>query len=83
MSKAFVPEREGDEEEDGLEPAGLPAGSKNYVTPAGYARLQAELNHLVRIERPEVVNIVSWAAGNGDRSENGSASGKSTAASAS
>ena len=71
MSKAFVPEREGDDDEEGLEPAGLPAGTKNYVTPAGYARLQAELNHLVRVERPEVVNIVSWAAGNGDRSENG------------
>jgi transcription elongation factor GreB len=71
MNKAFVPEREGDEEEEGQEPAALPAGTRNYVTPAGHARLQAELNHLVRVERPEVVNIVSWAAGNGDRSENG------------
>jgi len=71
MSKAFVPERDDADEDDGQEPAGLPSGSKNYVTPAGYARLQAELNHLVRVERPEVVNIVSWAAGNGDRSENG------------
>jgi transcription elongation factor GreB len=71
MNKAFVRESaaEVDEEEPGL-PA-LPAGSKNYMTPAGHARMQAELSQLVRKERPEVVNIVSWAAGNGDRSENG------------
>ncbi len=71
MNKAFVRENttEEDDEETGL-PA-LPAGSKNYMTPAGHARMQAELSQLVRKERPEVVNIVSWAAGNGDRSENG------------
>ncbi len=44
---------------------------KNYITPAGIERLRAELRHLRRVERPEVVEIVSWAAGNGDRSENG------------
>lgn len=44
---------------------------KNYITPHGYARLKAELLHLLDVERPEVVNIVSWAAKNGDRSENG------------
>ena len=49
----------------------LPAGMKNYMTPAGYARLQAELHQLLRVERPKIVEIVSWAAGNGDRSENG------------
>ncbi|OYY94891.1 MAG: transcription elongation factor GreB [Hydrogenophilales bacterium 28-61-23] len=71
MNKAFMREdsAEEDEEEAGL-PA-LPSGSKNYMTPAGHARMQAELSQLVRKERPEVVNIVSWAAGNGDRSENG------------
>ncbi|TCS69727.1 transcription elongation factor GreB [Sulfuritortus calidifontis] len=70
MSKAFVRD-DGDEQEDDDPTPALPAGGKNYVTPAGYARLQAELNHLVRVERPQVVNVVSWAAGNGDRSENG------------
>ncbi|MEK9645493.1 MAG: transcription elongation factor GreB [Alphaproteobacteria bacterium] len=44
---------------------------KNYITPAGIERLRAELRQLRRVERPEVVEIVSWAAGNGDRSENG------------
>jgi transcription elongation factor GreB len=46
-------------------------GGKNYMTPAGHARLRAELHALLRVERPKVVEIVSWAAGNGDRSENG------------
>jgi transcription elongation factor GreB len=49
----------------------LPPGMKNYMTPAGHARLCAELNALMRDERPKIVEIVSWAAGNGDRSENG------------
>ena len=71
MSKAFVKDEaavDEDEEEGG---APLPVGTKNYMTPAGHARLQAEFIHLVKVERPEVVGIVSWAAGNGDRSENG------------
>lgn len=55
-------------EDDG--PA-LPSGGKNYVTPRGLRQLQDELRHLLRVERPKVVEIVSWAAGNGDRSENG------------
>ncbi|MDA8254002.1 MAG: transcription elongation factor GreB [Rhodospirillales bacterium] len=46
-------------------------GAKNYISPAGHARLRAELDHLLRVERRNVVEIVSWAAGNGDRSENG------------
>lgn len=71
MSKAFVPERDAEDEEDSLEIPSIPVGAKNYLTPAGYAQLQTELTHLVKIERPEVVSIVSWAAGNGDRSENG------------
>lgn len=43
---------------------------KNYITPFGMQKLQAELNHLLRTERPEVVRLVQWAASNGDRSEN-------------
>jgi len=50
---------------------GLPPGAKNYITPAGLARLQAEVHRLLRVERPVVVETVAWAAGNGDRSENG------------
>jgi transcription elongation factor GreB len=56
---------------DADEAAVLPAGARNYITPEGLARLQAELKQLSRVERPKVVEIVSWAAGNGDRSENG------------
>ncbi|MEQ1772315.1 MAG: transcription elongation factor GreB [Burkholderiales bacterium] len=49
----------------------LPRGVKNYMTPRGYTRLKTELTHLLNVERPELVKVVSWAAGNGDRSENG------------
>jgi transcription elongation factor GreB len=69
MSKAFVRESEDDDEAPRAEPAPPPA--KNYISPAGYARLKAELKQLVETERPEVVRTVSWAAKNGDRSENG------------
>ncbi len=71
MSKAFVRDDlpESEDEEVGTPP--LPAGTHNYMTPAGYARMQAELAQLVREERPAVVNVVAWAAANGDRSENG------------
>ena len=58
-----------DEEEDGV--AALPDGLHRYLTPAGMARMRAELRQLMREERPKIVEIVSWAAGNGDRSENG------------
>ena len=58
-----------DDEEGGLPP--LPAGSKNYITPEGYARLKAELFELIDNERPRIVDIVHWAVSNGDRSENG------------
>ena len=44
---------------------------KNYITPEGHAALEAEFQQLLKVERPEVVRVVSWAAGNGDRSENG------------
>jgi len=72
MNKAFVKESDAadDDDEDLAAPA-LPAGSKNYMTPAGYARLDAEFNQLWRVERPKLVETISWAASNGDRSENG------------
>lgn len=71
MSKAFV--KENGHDEDDVEPAqsALPPGGKNYITPEGYGRLDAELRQLVELERPEVVKTVAWAASNGDRSENG------------
>lgn len=47
------------------------ANHKNYITPEGHAAIEAEFQHLLKVERPEVVRVVSWAAGNGDRSENG------------
>jgi len=73
MSKAFLREEDAAETPAPVVPAvaTLPAGRRNYMTPAGYARLKAELKQLVEIERPEVVRTVSWAASNGDRSENG------------
>jgi len=72
MSKAFVKETEADDDEDGdVQAVALPAGSKNYMTKQGYARLRAELEQLMNQERPAVVQTVSWAASNGDRSENG------------
>ena len=65
------PDADGDDEEEFPPAPAIPAGSGNYLTLKGYAGLQAELEHLVRIERPALVQTVSWAAGNGDRSENG------------
>ena len=72
MNKAFTKEsdHDGDEDDDVALPA-LPQGTKNYLTPAGYARLRAELMALLDDERPKIVEVVSWAAKNGDRSENG------------
>jgi transcription elongation factor GreB len=69
MSKAFTKETDSEEELD--EPEALPVGTKNYMTPYGFSMLQKELHALQREERPKVVEVVSWAAGNGDRSENG------------
>ncbi len=70
MSKAFTRETDTDDDEEvGLPP--LPAGGKNYITPQGYARLRQELLQLIDEERPKVVEVVHWAASNGDRSENG------------
>ncbi|MEJ6003596.1 transcription elongation factor GreB [Paucibacter soli] len=70
MSKAFTKENDGDDDEDMALPA-LPSGARNYITPEGYARLRAEFMTLLDEERPKIVEIVSWAAKNGDRSENG------------
>jgi len=73
MSKAFTKEAEDgdlDDEADGAAPP-LPAGTKNYITPAGYAGLRAEFDELFRNERPKLVETIAWAASNGDRSENG------------
>ena len=69
MSKAFVKE-DGPEDDDAPEVAGSTPSGKNYITPAGFARLKAELRRLVEVERPEVVKTVAWAAALGDRSEN-------------
>jgi transcription elongation factor GreB len=70
MSKAFTKETDNEDDEP-EKPENLAAASKNYVTPNGYADLQNELRHLLSEERPKVVETVRWAAGNGDRSENG------------
>ncbi len=70
MSKAFT--READASDDELEaPSPLPAGARNYLTPGGFERMKTELERLAQRERPELVATVAWAAGNGDRSENG------------
>ena len=74
MNKAFVRESadapdDGDDEGASLPP--LPAGTRNYLTPQGWRRLREELMLLLDVERPKVVEVVSWAAKNGDRSENG------------
>ena len=70
MSKAFIKEPDTDVDLPD-EPAAGPTGFKNYMTPAGHHQIQEELHHLLRVERPKVVETVAWAAGNGDRSENG------------
>jgi transcription elongation factor GreB len=71
MNKAFVKESDQNDDDAGPEAPSLPAGVKNYMTVQGYQRLRAELEHLMNEERPAVVQVVSWAASNGDRSENG------------
>ncbi len=72
MSKAFTREADQDDGDDDAPdaPSALPPGTKNYITPAGLQRLKDELQFLLRKERPAVTAVVSWAAGNGDRSEN-------------
>ena len=72
MSKTFTPEPASDDDQDeDSDPAlRLPPGTRNYITPGGHARIRAELERLLRTERPQVVSVVQWAASNGDRSEN-------------
>ncbi len=71
MSKAFTKETDAEDDDVDEVAVPLPAGTKNYITPAGLQRLKDEFRQLTRVERPKVVEIVHWAAGNGDRSENG------------
>ena len=71
MNKSFTKDTDSDDDDDLDEIEALPDTVKNYMTPGGFATLQEELRHLMRVERPKVVEVVSWAAGNGDRSENG------------
>ena len=72
MNKAFTRETDDDGDDDAPEGAPLlPEGTRNYMTPGGFARLKRELDTLVGEERPSLVATISWAAGNGDRSENG------------
>ena len=70
MSKAFTKENDSEDDEPELSPK-LPVEVKNYITPLGLARLKTELHELLSKTRPDLVQVVSWAAGNGDRSENG------------
>jgi transcription elongation factor GreB len=69
MNKAFTRESDAPEDDLDVEPR-TPAGTKNYITPVGHARLKSELKALVEVERPELIKTVAWAAANGDRSEN-------------
>ena len=71
MSKAFTRESDAIEELEEPEENPIPAGARNYCTPAGWQRMRDELKWLVTAERPEITSVVSWAAKNGDRSENG------------
>lgn len=71
MNKAFVKESDGEDDDAPESAPSLPYGSKNYMTRRGYEVLLKELDHLLRIARPEMVETVAWAASNGDRSENG------------
>jgi transcription elongation factor GreB len=71
MNKAVSGETASEDDEEEVDPScGLPQGTRNYITPGGHARIRAELEHLLRVERPQVVSVVQWAAANGDRSEN-------------
>ena len=69
LSSSTQASTDDDDDTGGLPP--LPAGTRNYMTPAGYAALRAELLNLIDVERPKIVEVVHWAASNGDRSENG------------
>lgn len=70
MSKAFTKENDDTPEDELDNQPQVPVGTKNYITPAGYARLKNEALHLLNEERPELTKVIAWAASNGDRSEN-------------
>jgi len=72
MNKEFSKPGAGDDDQEESPDAAyrLPPGTRNYITPGGHARIRSELEHLLRVERPQVVGVVQWAASNGDRSEN-------------
>jgi transcription elongation factor GreB len=71
MNKPFTKQSDDDGEGADLGEGSLPSAFKNYITPAGYARLHDELDRLWKVDRPKLVDIIAWAASNGDRSENG------------
>ena len=72
MSESDLTETDEDDEESLIDSSlQIPAGTKNYITPAGFRRLQEELDQLWKVERPALVQTITWAASNGDRSENG------------
>jgi transcription elongation factor GreB len=71
MNKAFVKESDDEDDDDAPGAPALPPGTKNYMTARGHAAMRREFEQLVKVERPELVKVVAWAAGNGDRSENG------------
>ena len=71
MNKAFVTESDQDDDDAPPGAPSLPPGTRNYMTRRGFETLKAELDQLVRDERPRLVETVRWAASNGDRSENG------------
>ena len=70
MSKAFTKETDNDDDDLEVTSNPIPAGAKNYMTPGGWQHMRDEVAWLVKTERPQVTNVVSWAAKNGDRSEN-------------
>jgi transcription elongation factor GreB len=71
MNKAFVKESDSDDEEAEAGAPALPPGTRNYMTVKGHVSMREEFENLIKVERPNLVQVVSWAAGNGDRSENG------------
>jgi len=71
MSKAFTRESDHELDDDESQESPMPTGFKNYMTPGGARKLREELKRLLDVDRPEMVRTVSWAASNGDRSENG------------
>jgi transcription elongation factor GreB len=71
MSKAFTKESDAEDDVEGAPSSAMPSDFKNYITPGGYQRLNDELAHLWKVERPKLVETIAWAASNGDRSENG------------